>query len=65
MTIEISNVENSLVATKRIGAILFVCNINAVRSAMAEAMIKMTFPGTIFADSCGVSPAIPMGLQLR
>ena len=64
MTIEISNVENSLVATKRIGAILFVCNINAVRSAMAEAMIKVTFPGTIFADSCGVSPGNPDGFAI-
>ena len=49
---------------RRIGAILFVCNINAVRSAMAEAMIKVTFPGTIFADSCGVSPGNPDGFAI-
>ena len=47
-----------------VGAILFACNINAVRSAMAEAMIKVTFPGEIFVDSCGVSPGIPDGFAI-
>lgn len=28
----------------QIGAILFACNINAVRSAMAETMVKDAFP---------------------
>ena len=37
-------------------SVLFACNINAVRSAMAEAMIKARFPGRIFTDSCGVEP---------
>ena len=64
MTIEFSKSDNSLLVPKRIGAILFVCNINAVRSAMAEAMIKVTFPGTIFADSCGVSPGNPDGFAI-
>ena len=59
MTIEFSNAEKSRSAKKGIGAILFACNINAVRSAMAEAMIKVTYPGKIFADSCGVSPGHP------
>ena len=45
----------------RIGAILFACNINAVRSAMAEAMVKHAFPGKIFVDSCGVTPGIQDG----
>lgn len=44
-----------------VGAILFACNINAVRSAMAEAMVKNAFPGRIFVDSCGVSPGIQDG----
>ena len=45
----------------QIGAILFACNINAVRSAMAETMIKDAFPGKIFVDSCGVTPGIQDG----
>ena len=64
MTIEFSKSDNSLLAPKRIGAILFACNINAVRSAMAEAMIKVTYPGKIFADSCGVSPGNPDGFAI-
>ena len=39
-----------------ISSVLFACNINAVRSAMAEAIIKSRFPGKIFTDSCGVTP---------
>ena len=62
--IQFSNVDNSLLAKKGIGAILFACNINAVRSAMAEAMIKVTYPGKIFADSCGVSPGNPDGFAI-
>ncbi|MDC3234913.1 low molecular weight phosphatase family protein [Candidatus Puniceispirillum sp.] len=64
MTIEFSNADNSLLAKKGIGAILFACNLNAVRSAMAEAMIKATYPGKIFADSCGVSPGNPDGFAI-
>ena len=45
----------------QVGAILFACNINAVRSAMAEAMVKHAFPGKIFVDSCGVTPGIQDG----
>jgi len=45
----------------QVGAILFACNINAVRSAMAEAMVKHAFPGTVFVDSCGVTPGIQDG----
>ena len=48
-------------AGSKAGAILFACNINAVRSAMAEAMVKHAFPGKIFVDSCGVSPGIQDG----
>ena len=42
-------------------AVLFACNINAVRSAMAEAMVKHAFPGKIFVDSCGVTPGLQDG----
>ena len=45
----------------QVGAILFACNINAVRSAMAEAMVKHAFPGRVFVDSCGVTPGIQDG----
>ena len=45
----------------QVSAVLFACNINAVRSAMAEAMMKHAFPGKIFVDSCGVTPGIQDG----
>ena len=47
-----------------IGSILFACNVNAVRSAMAEEMVKSAFPGKIFADSCGVQPGDPDGFAI-
>ena len=43
----------------QVSAVLFACNINAVRSAMAEAMVKHAFPGKIFVDSLS-----PMSLSL-
>ena len=45
----------------QVSAVLFACNINAVHSAMAEAMVKHAFPGKIFVDSCGVTPGIQDG----
>ena len=45
----------------KVSAVLFACNINAVRSAMAEAMVKHAFPGKIFVDSCGVTPGLQDG----
>ena len=39
---------------RRPGAVLFACNYNRVRSAMAEALFKRQFHGEIFVDSCGV-----------
>ena len=50
-----------LKAGTQVGAILFACNINAVRSPMAEAMVKHAFLGKIFIDSCGVKPGIQDG----
>ena len=47
-----------------ISSILFACNVNAVRSAMAEAMVKIAFPGKIFADSCGVAPGQADGFAI-
>ena len=47
-----------------ISSILFACNVNAVRSAMAEAMVKAAFPGKIFADSCGVAPGPSDGFAI-
>ena len=51
-------------AGSQVGAILFACNINAVRSAMAEAMVKHAFPGKVFVDSCGVTPGIQDGFAM-
>ena len=53
-----------IVAAGNVSAILFACNINAVRSAMAEAMVKTRFPGQIFTDSCGVEPGEPDGFAI-
>ena len=53
------------IATARnVSSILFACNINAVRSAMAEAVVKARFPGQIFTDSCGVEPGQPDGFAI-
>jgi protein-tyrosine-phosphatase len=38
------------------GAVLFACNVNAVRSPMAEAMMKLIFGFEVYVDSCGVRP---------
>ena len=37
-----------------ISSILFACNVNAVRSAMAEAMVKIAFPGKILLTPVGL-----------
>jgi len=36
------------------GAILFACNFNAVRSPMAEAIMKYLYGTIVYVDSCGV-----------
>ena len=48
-------------AGSQVGAVLFACHLNAVRSAMAAAMVKHAFPGKIFVDSCGVAPGLQDG----
>ena len=40
--------------TKLLTSILFVCNINSIRSPMAEAILKLWFNKKIFIDSCGI-----------
>ena len=40
----------------RPGSVLFACNINAVRSPMAEALVKLLYGFEIYVDSCGVAP---------
>ena len=44
MTIEFSNSDNSLLTPKRIGAILFACNINAVLGN-GRSNDQVTYPG--------------------
>ncbi len=39
------------------GAVLFACNYNAVRSPMAEGLMKSLYGHSIFIDSVGVRPA--------
>ena len=36
------------------GAVLFACNFNAVRSPMAEAIMKYLYGRIVYVDSCGV-----------
>lgn len=36
------------------GSVLFCCTMNAIRSPMAESMLKMLFPKQIFVDSVGL-----------
>lgn len=38
------------------GSVLFACNLNAVRSPMAEAMVKHLYGTRIFVDSVGLEP---------
>ena len=35
-------------------SILFICNINSIRSPMAEVILKLWFNKKIFIDSCGI-----------
>jgi protein-tyrosine-phosphatase len=39
------------------GSVLFTCNLNAVRSPMAEALTKSLYGKRIFVDSAGLEPA--------
>ncbi len=38
------------------GAVLFACNLNRVRSPMAEGLMKRLFGNRVFVDSCGLRP---------
>jgi protein-tyrosine-phosphatase len=44
------------------GAVLFACNLNRVRSPMAEALLKHLVGDRIFVDSCGLKHA-PAGIE--
>ena len=41
---------------ERPSAVLFACNLNSVRSPLAEALMKLTYGYDIYVDSCGVEP---------
>ena len=58
------NEQGEIEAAANVSSVLFACNINAVRSAMAEAIVKSRFPGRIFTDSCGVAPGQPDGFAI-
>ncbi len=40
----------------RPGAVLFACNLNRIRSPMAEGLIKLLYGTEIYVDSCGLRP---------
>ena len=61
---DIDSDEGGIVPAANVSSVLFACNINAVRSAMAEAMVKARFPGQIFTDSCGVAPGQQDGFAI-
>ena len=39
------------------GSVLFACNLNSVRSSMAESILKKLYGDRIYVDSAGVAPA--------
>ena len=39
------------------GAVLFACNFNRVRSAMAEGLMKLMYGTQVFVDSCEIGRA--------
>lgn len=41
------------------GSVLFICNLNAIRSPMAEALVRALYPGRVFTQSAGVMPGEP------
>ena len=45
-----------MAAAARPGAVLFACNLNRVRSPMAEALTKLLYGTEIYVDSCGLRP---------
>ncbi len=45
-----------MTAAARPGAVLFACNLNRVRSPMAEGLIKLLYGTEIYVDSCGLRP---------
>jgi protein-tyrosine-phosphatase len=45
-----------MAAVSRPGAVLFACNLNRVRSPMAEALVKQLYGTSIYVDSCGLRP---------
>ena len=49
MTLNIKNKINKLPQS-----VLFVCDLNAIRSPIAEAFLKNWFKKQIFVDSCGI-----------
>jgi len=41
------------------GAVLFCCNLNRVRSPMAEGLMKLRFGVAVYVDSCGLHTGTP------
>ena len=41
----------------RVGSVLFACDLNAIRSPMAEGLTKQMYGVGVYAQSCGVRPA--------
>ena len=38
------------------GAVLFACNLNRIRSPMAQGLMQRLFGDRVFVDSCGLRP---------
>jgi protein-tyrosine-phosphatase len=45
------------------GSVLFACNLNRVRSPMAEGLMKRLFGHRVFVDSCGLRPSPDEGVD--
>jgi len=47
------------------GAVLFACSQNAIRSPMAEALMRHFYGHRVYVDSCGVRAGEPDGFMLQ
>jgi len=46
--------EPAPISRRRPGAVLFSCNLNRIRSPMAEGLLKLHFGDAVYVDSCGL-----------
>lgn len=60
-----ANIPSALRSQVQPSAVLFACNMNSVRSPMAEGLLKRLHGNSIFVDSCGVQLGEPDGFAIE